>query len=706
VSSRAARSYPYAPDPSELPLLRGEVVAGWLLSRVVTGAAAWLVLGSAACGVLALAGLWHPVVAGAVLLVLGGVAARVAALVPARPLPVWAAAAVAAVAVAATVWAGATHSEQVLPRRDSGSNLQAALDLAKQHTRPVEVAANSVGGPEVLALDGITLASPAFYQVGTNADPAIQPQFTIGPSAAYSVAWWTGGAEAAFWAPAIAGGFGVLAFGLLAALTVGPRWAPLAAVGMALCFPLLHVNRSTYSEPLAVMVLLAALAALAQAARSARAMDVTRAHSAALVAGGLIGGGVLLRVDALREVFLLAPVAAFAALQRQRHAWPLAVSAGVTAAAALGLTWLTSSEYLKSIGGSLLPLAVLGGALVVVSALLVVLGRHRSLPPGVQRWLPLAGGGLVLLVGVVLASRPLWQTVRQSAADPGSRVVAGLQLRQGLPVDGGRTYAEQTLVWMSWWVGPAALVLALLAAALFVYRALAVWGEGNELPSWTGPLVVAVGSTALTLYRPGITPDHPWADRRLVIALPTVVLLVVGLTAVVTRWSARRMPASVLVATSAAMVLALIVPTALATWPHRAERVESGQLAAVGDVCSAFRPGDVAMMVDSRAANEWPQVLRGQCGVPALSTTSALRSDSEGLFAAVGQVEQAVEARGAQLVLVAADSDDALRALGIDRIEPVVGKKWEQVLEDPRLLEQRPDSLVALPMQVWLGRTG
>jgi hypothetical protein len=36
----------------------------------------------------------------------------------------------------------------------------------------------------------------------------------------------------------------------------------------------------------------------------------------------------------------------------------------------------------------------------------------------------------------------------------------------------------------------------------------------------------------------------------------------------------------------------------------------------------------------------------------------------------------------------------------------VVGKKWEQVLEDPRLLEQRPDSLVALPMQVWLGRTG
>jgi hypothetical protein len=29
-----------------------------------------------------------------------------------------------------------------------------------------------------------------------------------------------------------------------------------------------------------------------------------------------------------------------------------------------------------------------------------------------------------------------------------------------------------------------------------------------------------------------------------------------------------------------------------------------------------------------------------------------------------------------------------------------------RVEEDPRLLEQRPDSLVQLPIQVWLGTTG
>jgi hypothetical protein len=312
----------------------------------------------------------------------------------------------------------------------------------------------------------------------------------------------------------------------------------------------------------------------------------------------------------------------------------------------------------------------------------------------------------VLLVGVFLASRPLWQTVRQSAADPGSRVVAGLQLRQGLPVDGGRTYAEQSVVWLSWWVGPAALVLALLAAALLAHRAAATWVDGIELPSWTGPLLVALGSTALTLYRPGITPDHPWADRRLVIAVATVVLLVTGLTAVVTRWSARRLPASVLVVASSGCALALLVPTALATWPHRDEHVEEGQLTAVTQVCEAFRPGDVALMVDSRAANEWPQVLRGQCRVPALSTTSGLRRDPTAFFAAVGQVERAVEARGSNLVLVAADSEDALRALGVERVQRAVKPEDAVVREDPRLLEERPDSLVPLSIQVWLGRTG
>ena len=105
-------------------------------------------------------------------------------------------------------------------------------------------------------------------------------------------------------------------------------------------------------------------------------------------------------------------------------------------------------------------------------------------------------------------------------------------------------------------------------------------------------------------------------------------------------------------------------------------------------------------MVDSRAANEWPQVLRGYCGIPALSTTSALRRDPAQLSAAVDEVGRAVREKGGRLVLVAADSTTSLSALGLDTA--VVGVHT-QVREDPRLLEQRPDHLVDLPLQLWIG---
>jgi hypothetical protein len=702
VSSREPRSYPYAPDPGDLPLLRGEAWGGWLVTRTVVWSGLWLVLGSVAAALLALGGLWHPWVAAPVLLVLAVIAGLATAMVPVRPLPVWSATLLVVLSLAAVAWAGVTHSEQVLPRRDSGSYLQSAIELASGHSRPIAVSPGSVGGAEVLAIDGITLASPAFYATGTPQHPTIQPQFPIGASAWYSVAWWAGGTAAVAWAPAVLFGITVLGVGLLASTVVGPRWGPLAALGTGLLFPLVHVARSTYSEPVALPVLAAGLVTMVLAARSARVPDVVVARRTAVVAGVLMGGAVIIRVDALREVVLVVPVVVLAALQRQAHARALGVATAVSAAIAFGVTWLTSSEYLASIAGSLLPLVGLGVAVCVVGAVLLFgAGRGWSMPALLQAWLPRVLATGVVLVGAALASRPWWQVVRQSAADPGARVVAGLQSRQGLTVDGGRTYAEHTVSWMSWWLGPAALVLALVATAVLAHRAATSWVDGRELPGWTGPAVVAIGSTLLTLYRPGITPDHPWADRRLVIALPTVVLLTVACAAVVSRWSTRRLPYAVNVAVSVAVAAALLVPTGLATRPHLDERVELGEWAAVDQVCATMRPGDVALMVDSRAANEWPQVLRGYCGVAALSTTSALRTDPARLAAAVGRVQRAVEARGGRLVLVAADSTEALSRLGLRSAVVAVDARVD---EDARLLEQRPDSLVQLPIQVWVGR--
>ncbi|KWX07972.1 hypothetical protein TR74_16900, partial [Carbonactinospora thermoautotrophica] len=60
-----------------------------------------------------------------------------------------------------------------------------------------------------------------------------------------------------------------------------------------------------------------------------------------------------------------------------------------------------------------------------------------------------------------------------------------------------------------------------------------------------------------------------------------------------------------------------VVPAAVATAPLVPHRTEAGEVWAVERVCAAFRPGDVAIVVGQRGWQEWPQVIRGVCGVPA-----------------------------------------------------------------------------------------
>ena len=507
------------------------------------------------------------------------------------------------------------------------------------------------------------------------------------------------------WLPAVFGGLGVLAIGLLVSAVVGPRWGPLGAFASALCFPLLHVNRSTYSEPPAILVLAAGLLVLVAA--TARGERGHREHARILgfLAGVLIGGGGLVRVDALRETVLLLPVAALLLVRRNAAGAPLLWGAGaataVSAAAALGL----SSRYVGSIAASLLPLVLLGVLLAVLAAGVVLAARRGvRLPDRVRDVLPRGCAVLVVLAGVLLATRPLWRTERQSAADPGSRVVAGLQLRQGLPVDGGRTYAEQSLAWTAWWTGPVAIAVAFAVLALAGSRLARAWVRGERLPAWTGPYLVGLASVLLTWARPGITPDHPWADRRLFIVLPVVIVCVVAGAAWLTRWSTRRMSPGVLVVASVGTAGLLLVPEAMATLPHAGERVEAGSSQAVASVCRALAPGDVALMVDGRAANEWPQVVRGVCGVPALSLTAPVRQDEGRRARAVAAVAREVSRSGRHLVLLAADSPQALSVPPGSGLRLGAPAEVTDVLvrEDARLLERRPDSTVGLPLRVWL----
>lgn len=710
------------------------------MTRAGLGTGLWLVVVCALAWPLSAMGWWTPLLAWPVAVLVAAGAFVVVRRLPGVRMGAAPAVALVAVCAALAVYAGATHSEHVLVRRDAASNLQAAVSLATTHERVVGVDPSVAGAAAALERGDVAVGSAAFYQVGDAADPAVQPQFLLAPAVAYGYGWWAGGAGVAQVLPAVWMGVALLLLGLLVAAVVGPWWGVGASALTAVVFPVLNVARGTYSEQLALVTLLGGLLALTLALAGSRSgvpdasrsgvpdddpddagrggAGVSHATSSsvprlALLAGILLGGTAFARVDALREVLLLVPFLAVGAALGGRWVRPLMAGvAGSTLLAALAAVTL-SYRYLGDIARSLVPLLAIAVAAGLLSWGGLVLWRrtqrrHASLPDpstsgttqGVEtpppnvasargarllRRGPDVMAALVVLVGLGLASRPLWMTTRQDPNDPGARYVAGMQRRQGLPVDGGRTYAEHTVDWLSWYVGWVAVVAALVVLALALRHALARLLDGH-LVSWGPVLVVAAGSTVLTLLRPGITPDHPWADRRLLIALPFVVALVVAGAA----WAARTLESSGkrwgTGALAAVLVLGVALPAVVATWPFRGVGVERGSLAAVDDVCAELGPRDVVLGVDSRATSEWPQVVRGMCGAPSFIATTPVRRDPARLRAVVDELSAGAASSGHRLVLLAADGPEALEGLGVQP-RPVVDIRFA---EEEHALDRRP----------------
>lgn len=705
------------PAHASSSVLPGEPAAGVVLLR--GGPFAGLAVGVVvvAGALLVPVGLWRPWVALPVILVGLALAWRLTALLPVRPVPVWSAALSVAVAVEEGVWAAATHAEHLVLRRDPGSYALYAQWIGSRHGLPVQAHLDAFGGPEALAVPGFTLDSPAYYEVLHGGGVDVVPQFLGGAPAVFSLGWWAGGWTGLLLMPALIGAVAVLVVAALAARLIGARWAPLAAGSLAVAYPVLHAARSTYSEPVALVLVTTAAVLIADATVSAG-----RAAVIGTAGGAVLGVAGLVRVDALTEVAVALPVCAVLALRRHPAAAGLLTGLVTGTVLAAGSALLTSRPYLHTIAGSLVPLVIGTVVLAICCALVIVVGRRRGWVPGQvgAGRLRRAGtvvAGLVLLLGVALACRPLWQTVHQSPDDPGVPFVANLQLTQGLAIDGARTYAEWSLIWVTWWLGPVLVLAAWAGFAVLARRAVdwltGVGSDGASPPSasspaptpiWLLPAVVGFGSAVLTLWRPGITPDHPWADRRLVpVLLPTFVLVGTGVAAWAVRWARRRLPATLLVVAAVSGVVAVLGPPLYASWPLAGQRTEAGELAAVDAVCRALGPRDVVVAVDNRGFNEWPQVVRGVCGRPA----AALKDDGAGLppdrlRASVDRLGRLVAARGGRLVLLgAADDSPPSRLLsGLGLLPREVARLV--TIEDQRVLAHPPTHGNTLKISVWL----
>ncbi|MDP9394193.1 MAG: hypothetical protein M3Q27_08025, partial [Actinomycetota bacterium] len=124
--------------------------------------------------------------------------------------------------------------------------------------------------------------------------------------------------------------------------------------------------------------------------------------------------------------------------------------------------------------------------------------------------------------------------------------------------------------------------------------------------------------------------------------------------------------------------------------PLATQRTEAGELAAVCDTCRALTPRDTVLLVDPRARREWPQALRGICGVDSVSVP----------VDAVSSAVEAVRAGGRRPVLASTTPDPlVVAATGAAAPRLVASLRTR---EDERVLTERPDRTVALRTDLWI----
>ena len=399
------------------------------------------------------------------------------------------------------------------------------------------------------------------------------------------------------------------------------------------------------------------------------------------LSGLAIGLSLLISLDGLIYLLPAIPFAAVLLIARRPQGVPFLIGFALGGTYGVAATFLLDRPFLDTVGGIA---AIAGVAAVWLLALSVVAGQLARLPSARRlapmllakiplRWLPEFGGLLTVLVLVGFVIRPYVQTVRGHPSAAMASFIAGLQRAQGLPVDPGRLYSEQTLYWVIWYIGLPTVLLGSVALAALVrncLRALVTWRDPDtRWRIWGLPLaIIAVGSVVV-LWQPDIAPDQPWASQRLVvIVLPGLIL---GACWAAYWLSVRARRGGARAATAAVVGLfctaAMLVPTIATTFgigiSHSGsrgglkpiaqglalQRTGAGEATAVSGLCAQLPRNAAVVILSANVASQFSQVIRGMCGVP----VAAMPGQPE---SAIAIVVNAINAAGHRPVLLAASA--------------------------------------------------
>ena len=619
-------------------------------------------------------------------------------------MPWWALAATIAVAVAFAAWQIAERTEQIIYLRDPATYLQVGYWIAHHGSLPIPDSAAAFGGPH----PGLSFASSNYYPRGSG----IVPQFMTGTPLVLAGAVWLGGLPAALVITPLIGGCAVLSFGGLAGRLAGPGWAPAAAAVLALSLPEQYTSRGTFSEPLAQVLLFGGLCLLADSLVVRRTQGKTDWPSQdkvlAALAGLALGLTILVRIDGLSDILPAVPFLGVLLAARRRQAVPF--GAGLVIGVGYGLAdgYLKSRPYLDLEAPSLRPLALIVAAAVAATLAGIVVTRsqaardkaRRLRTTRVVRWLPAAAAILTVVIFVGFAIRPLVQTVAGETDPTSIAYVAELQKLAGLPVDGKQQYYQDSLYWVIWYLGVPAVLLGAFGLTVLARRcahALLTWKDPSAAARvWALPLMIAIWVIVTVLWRPAVSPDQPWASRRLVpFVLPGLILGGIWAATWLKDQAAqlgRTRVTSAVVATCC--VASMLIPTALTTLDlgvtkdHRLtahgmafRKIGAGELTAVNGLCQAIGPDASVVILDSLTADRFAQVIRGICGTPA----AVLENPTENN---VKTVVSGIEGVGRRPVLLAQQQAE------------LAGGEPREVLN--LLTAQEAHNLIGPPTRTWL----
>jgi hypothetical protein len=651
-----------------------------------------------------------------------------------------------AVAAGFAVWQFAFNSESVIVLRTPGAYLQTGYWLAQHGSLPIPQSLASFGGAHA----GLSFASTGFFASGGSVVPGLMSGLPL----ILAGGFWVHGVNAAAAMSPLIGGLAVLTFGGLAGRLVGLRWAPPAALVLALTLPEQYTSRGAFSETAAQVLLFGGLClvidalALGDPANQPKADpgQLTRvlpalprglgwqrwrplarwytSQRAAMALGGLaLGLSSLVNFEGLLDI---SPAIVFIGVLLARRVIGPAIAFSVGLVIGVGYGLIDGYVLARPFLASLRPLpeliGLLAACLVALTLILVELmlmpgfaGRLRSLAARRPlRWLPTIGGVLAVAALIALAARPYLQTVRGPASGATASYVASLQRLENLPLDPGRLYAEDTLYWVIWYVGLPAVLLGFFGAALLLrrcLRALLSWPDrAGTARSWGLPLAIICWGSAAALWQPQTVPDQPWASRRLVpLVIPGLILCGIWASAWL-RDRARSRGASrgAASAVAACCVLALLVPTAATTFGvglnHSGKsgglrvtvnglalkRTGQGQVGAVDALCSALGPSASVVIVDQTVAGQFSQAIRGMCGVPVASMAG------QSAFA-VQNVVSGIDRTGRRPVLLGGRESELLNYGGSPtRVLDL------STAQDPHTLTRPPGAPWAVHYEIWM----